>query len=100
VTDPKQDALDVLNLKLVEGFGESVDLNADIINATRAMAHKILVIRNGHLAEAERLWDIVEDLAVSAKMTADMLADGIVAEWGISDLLADNDEDEEDEDDE
>jgi predicted transposase YbfD/YdcC len=96
------EALEILNLKLVKDFGGSIDMNADIINATREMAHKILVIRSGHLAEAERLWDIVEDLAVSAKMTADMLADTISAEWGIEKFTEfesdeETDEDEEDE---
>lgn len=94
----KEDILEALNIKLVKDFGESIDLNADIINATREMAHKILVIRKGHLTEAERLWDIVEDLAVSARMTSNLLADGIEAEWGLEQFLAEGDEDEDEED--
>lgn len=96
----KNDALEALNLKLENDFGSAIDLNADIINATRVMAHKLLVIRNGHLAEADRILEIVTGLAESAQMTADLLADTVAAEWGIEGFVPDEDAEDEDDDEE
>lgn len=100
-SDPRNERLSILNIELEQAFGTAIDLNADIINATRKMAHNLIVIRNGHLAQAERLLEIVQGLAESASITSDLTADLVVSEWGIDVVneadLEDLDEDEEDE---
>lgn len=96
----KNDALEALNLRLEDDFGSAIDLNADIINATRTMAHKLLIIRNGHLAEADRILEIVTGLAESAQMTADLLADTVAAEWGIEGFTEPLTDEEDEDDDE
>lgn len=100
--DPRNERLSILNIELEQAFGTAIDLNADIINATRKMAHNLIVIRNGHLSQAERLLEIIQGLAESASITSDLTADLVVSEWGIdvvseADLEDYEDEDEEDE---
>lgn len=91
------DRLSILNIEMENSLGDAVDLNADIINATRKMAHNLIIIRNGHLGQAERLLDIVQALAESASIGAELTADLIAAEWGIEVLSEEQFEDLEDE---
>jgi len=86
-----EDRLNLLNLELERDFQEAIDLNTDVINATRTMAHKLLVIRNAHLQQADRIFQMVSNLAESAALTADLTADIVSAEWGISEVFVDSD---------
>jgi len=95
-----EERLSILNISMEAGFGDAIDLNADIINATRKMAHNLIVIRNGHLRQAEALLELIQNLAESASVTAELSADLIVSEWGMSiadevDFEEDDEEDEE-----
>lgn len=106
-----QEQLSILNVRLEGSFHDAVDLNSDIILATRKMAHNLLTIRNGHITQAERLLEMVRDLAASAGITAEITADVVAAEWGIeiaanypqdagefdSDLELDDEDEEDDE---
>lgn len=98
-----QEALGLLNDDLIEGFKETLDLNADIIAATRTMAHNLLTIRQGHLFQAERILGIVQNLAEANHLTAQLNGDLLAAEWGLPQDGYDEEEDDgefEDEDDE
>jgi hypothetical protein len=96
-----QEQLGLLNDGLIESFGETLDLNADIIAATRTMAHNLLTIRQGHLFQAERILGLVQALAEANHLTAQLNADLLAAEFGLpQDADYMDDEDEEDEDDE
>lgn len=96
-TSTPQDRLDIINSDLTSGFGDVIDMNADLMNATRTMAHNLLTIRQGHLIEADRLLELTKQLAESAHITAELTADTIAAEWGISFDELDEDEEEEEE---
>lgn len=91
------EALKALNMQLQQDFGDVMELNGDIIQATRTMAHNLLVIRNGHLEQADHIMEIVKNLAISAQMTSELTADMISAEWGITveEFVSEDDEEEE-----
>lgn len=93
------EALRNLNLELQTSFGEVMELNGDIISATRTMAHNLLTIRNAHLEQADHIMEIVKNLAISAQITSELTADMISAEWGITvdQFMDDQDEEENDE---
>src|SRR5262245_45308712 len=97
--DELQEKLLALNISLEGEFQNAIDSNADIVGATKKMAHNLLIIRNAYLAEADRIFEMVKALAESAHITAELLADLVAAEWGIEEFF-DDDEDDEDEDDE
>jgi len=86
------------------GIQDVLDLNRDIMLATRKMAHNILKIRQGHIEEAERLYKIANDLIESAVVTATIAADMIDVEFGGElpdfDRILGGEDDDEDEDDE
>lgn len=96
-TPDANEALRALNLELQTSFGEVMELNGDIVQATRTMAHNLLVIRNGHLEQADHIMEIVKNLAISAQMTSQLTADMISAEWGITidEFVADEDDEDE-----
>src|SRR5262245_44238538 len=97
--DDLQDKLAALDIALEGAFTDAIDFNADLIAATKTMAHRLLIIRNGHLAQADRLMDMVKNLAECAHITAQLNADVVGAEWNIEEILDDL-EDEDDEEDE
>lgn len=90
-----QEKLQILNVELEGEFQSALDSNADIVGATKRMAHNLLTIRNAHLNEADRLFEMVKMLAESALITADMIGDMVAAEWGITNELLEEDEDDE-----
>lgn len=94
-----EDALKAMDIELVKQFGEAVDSGADIVNATREQIHALLDIRERHLQEAGRIMEIAKGLAISAHISAELIADRIAAEWGLGvDDTSYQDEDDEDED--
>lgn len=99
-SDPRNERLSILNIELEQAFGTAIDLNADIINATRKMAHNLIIIRNGHLSQAEALLTIIQGLAEQASITSDLTADLVVSEWGIDVVPSLDEEEYEDEEEE
>lgn len=96
-----QEQLGLLDDSLVAGFGEVLDLNSDIIGATRTMAHNLLKIRQGYLFQAEQILGLVQQLAEANHLTAQLNGDLLAAEWGLpQDGPEDEEWDEEDEDEE
>ena len=84
-------------------IGEVIDLNRDIVLATRKMAHNILKLRQAHIEEADRLYSIAADLIDSAVVSSTIAADLIDVEFGgelfdPKQFLSDLDDDDEDDD--
>lgn len=102
----KQDPMDPveilqsLNDKQDESIATILDLNHDIIRATRQQAKNILTIRKAHLEEADRLYDLAMLLADSIQVTSQIAAGLVDIEFGGDVPKELQDEEEEDEDDE
>lgn len=96
-----EDALRDMDIELVKQFGKAVDAGAEIVNATRDQIHALLDIRSRHMSEADRLMEIAKALAISAHLSAELIADQIAAEWGLGEADdADYGDDEEEDEDE
>lgn len=78
-----EEKLAALNVALSGDFSSAMDVNTDIVQATKTQVHNLLTIRNAHLVEADRLFEMVKTLAESAAITAEMNAALIATEFGI-----------------
>ena len=86
-------------------IGDVIDLNRDIVLATRKMAHNILKLRQAHIEEADRLHAIAADLIDSAVVSSTIAADLIDVEFGgelfdAKQFLSNMDDDDDEDDDE
>lgn len=88
-----EEKLAALNVALSSEFSEAMDMNTSIVQAVKTQVHNLLTIRNAHLAEADRLFEMVKTLAESAAITAEINAALIATEFGVLIDTGDEDED-------
>lgn len=77
---------------------EMITLNSNIINGLRGTAKDVELIKEAFLIQAARCDEIIELLAVNARMTADRIGDIVTAEWDLEEQFPDDDPEEEPED--
>jgi hypothetical protein len=90
---------DEIDAEIDKKYTELLDMNSAVIQASRQMARDVLRIKDVYLMLAEKCVEIAELHAVGARQTADLTGDLLSNEWGLVELLGEDD-DEDFEDDE